>query len=224
MDKLQRFFEDNRATSGTWSELEFSRAFPNLTNDEEDEIRETLSICSTDSLKDVILRTLNFYHSLDLAESNFLELYGDLGDSYSDETEFSEDESPNVYDSGTVVLYNNRETVTRSGLKEQADPKNPFEERNPEEWELNIIALERGEWVEGMSSAAFSRWRRERPALPDSVSFYNRPKLTQEATEEKETPLPNTQHNFAKHHFNKPTWCHYCTKFIWQYLPNLQNC
>ena len=22
-------------------------------------------------------------------------------------------------------------------------------------------------------------------------------------------------HNFVRKHFNKPTWCHFCQKFIW---------
>ena len=37
--------------------------------------------------------------------------------------------------------------------------------RAPEEWEVNIIALERGEWAENMSEDAFRKYKKERPKL-----------------------------------------------------------
>lgn len=39
--------------------------------------------------------------------------------------------------------------------------------RPPEEWELNIIAIERGEWSEHMSEEAFRKYKKERPKLKD---------------------------------------------------------
>eukprot|EP01087_Luapelamoeba_hula_P022760 TRINITY_DN823_c0_g2_i4.p1 TRINITY_DN823_c0_g2~~TRINITY_DN823_c0_g2_i4.p1 ORF type:complete len:997 (+),score=222.44 TRINITY_DN823_c0_g2_i4:234-3224(+) len=46
--------------------------------------------------------------------------------------------------------------------------------REPEQWEQNIVALDRGEWIPGMDDAAFKRYKfKERPRLP---SLYVRPK------------------------------------------------
>jgi hypothetical protein len=42
-----------------------------------------------------------------------------------------------------------------------------FVYRPPEEWELNIIAIERGEWSEHMSEEAFRKYKKERPKLKD---------------------------------------------------------
>jgi len=39
--------------------------------------------------------------------------------------------------------------------------------RPPEEWELNIISIERGEWSEHMSEEAFRKYKKERPKLKD---------------------------------------------------------
>ena len=38
--------------------------------------------------------------------------------------------------------------------------------REPEEWEKNIISLEKGEWSEGMGGDAFRRWNKQRPRMP----------------------------------------------------------
>jgi len=35
----------------------------------------------------------------------------------------------------------------------------------PEQWELNIISLENGEWNSGMKKDAFGKYKKERPAL-----------------------------------------------------------
>jgi len=35
----------------------------------------------------------------------------------------------------------------------------------PEQWELNIISLEHGEWNSGMKKDAFGKYKKERPAL-----------------------------------------------------------
>ena len=43
--------------------------------------------------------------------------------------------------------------------------------REPEEWELNILALEKGEAREGMGNpnSAFKRWKKERPSVPSML-------------------------------------------------------
>lgn len=39
--------------------------------------------------------------------------------------------------------------------------------REPENWEKHILALEKGEWTQGMEqNGAFKRWKKERPAMP----------------------------------------------------------
>uniref|UniRef100_A0A7S4M6M5 Uncharacterized protein n=1 Tax=Vannella robusta TaxID=1487602 RepID=A0A7S4M6M5_9EUKA len=39
--------------------------------------------------------------------------------------------------------------------------------REPESWEKHILALEKGEWTEGMEqNGAFKRWKKERPSMP----------------------------------------------------------
>ena len=39
--------------------------------------------------------------------------------------------------------------------------------REPESWEKHILALEKGEWTEGMGqNGAFKRWKKERPSMP----------------------------------------------------------
>jgi len=41
--------------------------------------------------------------------------------------------------------------------------------REPSQWEMHLLALERGEWIEGMSDAAFKRWKgKERKAVTSS--------------------------------------------------------
>jgi len=37
--------------------------------------------------------------------------------------------------------------------------------KNPEQWEVNILSLEKGEWNEGMNMVAFGKYKKERPAL-----------------------------------------------------------
>lgn len=51
--------------------------------------------------------------------------------------------------------------------------------REPEEWEKNIIALEKGEWGEALSVDAFKRWNKQRPRLP---SFRIRPDHQQQSS------------------------------------------
>jgi hypothetical protein len=43
--------------------------------------------------------------------------------------------------------------------------------REPEEWELNILALEKGEAREGMGNpnSAFKRWKKDRPSVPSML-------------------------------------------------------
>jgi len=61
-------------------------------------------------------------------------------------------------------------------MKKNNQKLNPFVMRNPEVWEVNIIALERGEWTDGMSDEAFGRWKsKERPRL-NSQFFKLKPK------------------------------------------------
>jgi hypothetical protein len=51
------------------------------------------------------------------------------------------------------------------------DQNNPFQYRMPSVWELNIVALERGEFRPGMAKDAFRRMHKERPRLPKQESF-----------------------------------------------------
>jgi hypothetical protein len=57
-----------------------------------------------------------------------------------------------------------------------------FVYRPPEEWEINIIALERGEWIPNMSEEAFRKYKKERPKLKDATWF-----LIEEKVEETNT-------------------------------------
>jgi len=47
----------------------------------------------------------------------------------------------------------------------QAVPAAFLQYREPEDWELNLLSLEKGEWGEHMSDEAFRRWRKDRPSL-----------------------------------------------------------
>jgi len=50
--------------------------------------------------------------------------------------------------------------------------KGLFLYREPENWELNIIALEKGEWATSMATENFKRWRKVRPVMrTDSIFF-----------------------------------------------------
>jgi len=40
-----------------------------------------------------------------------------------------------------------------------------------EDWEKNILALERGEWVDSMETKCFKRWNKQRPALLTTLEF-----------------------------------------------------
>jgi len=50
--------------------------------------------------------------------------------------------------------------------------KELFLYREPDNWEMNILALEKGEWASSMATENFKRWRKVRPALrTDSIFF-----------------------------------------------------
>eukprot|EP01103_Thecamoeba_quadrilineata_P010085 TRINITY_DN2087_c1_g1_i1.p1 TRINITY_DN2087_c1_g1~~TRINITY_DN2087_c1_g1_i1.p1 ORF type:complete len:413 (+),score=106.11 TRINITY_DN2087_c1_g1_i1:52-1290(+) len=72
----------------------------------------------------------------------------------------------------TAVPWANSNLPTAEGpdlAQTMASTAAKISKNNPrvEDWEVNIRALERGEWVEGMNEAAFKRWKgKERPTNP----------------------------------------------------------
>jgi len=51
--------------------------------------------------------------------------------------------------------------------------------KNPEQWEINILSLENGEWNEGMNKVAFGKYKKERPALKGVFSETSNSKKAQ---------------------------------------------
>jgi len=51
--------------------------------------------------------------------------------------------------------------------------------KNPEQWEINILSLENGEWNEGMNKVAFGKYKKERPALKGIFSETSNSKKAQ---------------------------------------------
>ena len=67
--------------------------------------------------------------------------------------------------------------------------------RPPEEWELNIISIERGEWSEHMSEEAFRKYKKERPKLKDCAFLVE------------EEDVPNNSKSLYKYIFLNKYYC-----------------
>jgi len=52
--------------------------------------------------------------------------------------------------------------------------KQVFLYRDPETWELNILALEKGEWASSMATENFKRWRKVRPIVKSDSMFFRK--------------------------------------------------
>jgi len=70
------------------------------------------------------------------------------------------------------------------------DAKEIFLYRDPEDWELNILALEKGEWASSMATENFKRWRKVRPAISKNGS--SRESLFVQKSDDKKNTTPDT--------------------------------
>jgi len=52
--------------------------------------------------------------------------------------------------------------------------KEIFLYREPDKWEMNILALEKGEWATSMATENFKRWRKVRPVLRTDSLFFKK--------------------------------------------------
>lgn len=66
---------------------------------------------------------------------------------------------------GTMVVRLPKKKASAEPVAAAAPVKSRFY-REPDQWEKNIIALEKGEWSEGMGADAFRRWNKQRPRMP----------------------------------------------------------
>jgi hypothetical protein len=73
--------------------------------------------------------------------------------------------------------------------------------RPPEDWEINIIALERGEWIPNMSEEAFRKYKKERPKLKDALFFI-------EEKIDETSSSSNTSHSNTTNTSTKDTYLH----------------
>jgi hypothetical protein len=65
------------------------------------------------------------------------------------------------------VIVNDEIDLPPSHMLVSASTGLPFTYREPEQWEKNIVALDRGEWEDGMNPEAFKRWKaKERARIP----------------------------------------------------------
>ena len=79
-----------------------------------------------------------------------------------------------VRSTGSSEQYGTFNVTNTNGPTRRDDPKvsqsaPDFSQmfREPESWEKHILALEKGEWTQGMEqNGAFKRWKKERPAMP----------------------------------------------------------
>ena len=69
---------------------------------------------------------------------------------------------------GTLQI-NHLAAPSTSSSSHSPRPLRNFRYQEPEDWEKNILALERGEWGPEMTDAAFHRWRKNRPKIPSTM-------------------------------------------------------
>lgn len=201
MEKLSDFFINNK-------DFDEPPELPSLDNDEMTEVIESLGITDKEFSKDTIYKTFRSVKEFKIArtdqekesaEDN--EEYEDYGtvriktksgkdaiatlrlkknDAYGTIIihDVSEDDVSNIYDTMRIV-----ETSNLDSEIEEKDSN--FLWRAPEEWEVNIIALERGEWNENMQNDAFRKYKKERPKLGNLFDSFSTPeKLTSTKSEE----------------------------------------
>jgi len=61
-----------------------------------------------------------------------------------------------------------RDDIKNGKLNSSQSQNNDFNfllSKAPEQWEVNILSLENGEWNDGMNKGAFGKYKKERPAL-----------------------------------------------------------
>lgn len=210
MEKLSDFFINNKNIDENKEEL------PNLDNEEMSEVIESLGIKDEQLSKDVIYKTFRSVKEFKIARTNQEkesaednEEYEDYGtvriktksgkdaiatlrlkknDAYGTIIihDVSEDDVSNIYDTMRIVETSGLD----SGKGEEESVNSNFLWRAPEEWEVNIIALERGEWNENMQEIdAFRKYKKERPKLGNLFDTVSSPsKLSSVKSEEHLSP------------------------------------
>ena len=173
------------SSNSTTVAAELEVAKPRFTKREKDEIRQTLTKFQGSEAHQILLKQLAEHElqnivnestdSNDSSDDNS-ENYGtfcikDMKNS-SDNDNYATFNVKNMGDDdetesyGTMCIGNFGESNNNSN-NGTPDFSNMF--REPEEWEKYILALEKGEWVDGMAEkGAFKRWQKNRPAMPSA--------------------------------------------------------
>jgi hypothetical protein len=234
MNKLGSYFQERRKRFGRKKE---ELKFPELTPEEEKEIREILGIKKTASIEHIVTSTLRKFKEVEIVkedehpteeeegyqEVGTVRIKSPGGPERLGTLRIKKNNNPDE-DYGTVKIYSlpslqesgadkseseNSEETSESGENNDNDystfrihkdvvaaqptgkvndkgdssqkknrPKKKttvatpqFVYRPPEDWEVNIIALERGEWISNMSEEAFRKYKKERPKLKDAFFF-----------------------------------------------------
>eukprot|EP01102_Stenamoeba_stenopodia_P004856 TRINITY_DN1528_c0_g2_i1.p1 TRINITY_DN1528_c0_g2~~TRINITY_DN1528_c0_g2_i1.p1 ORF type:complete len:513 (-),score=138.97 TRINITY_DN1528_c0_g2_i1:1069-2607(-) len=147
--------------------------YPEFTPEEEEEVRKCLGITPSAGAdtKTLIISTVTR-----ISRSRNNTCMGEPPAPKADEEEANEDEN----DFSTFRLSNvgsddddddekgNSAKNSKRGLKSLSAIANAtnFE---TEEWEKRIMAIERGEWLEGMEENGWRRWKKDRPKLRESM-------------------------------------------------------
>jgi len=173
-------------------------SFPALNDVEKNEIHSTLRIPRHVEPKDAIIQTLSRLNGALASLSQEKETSGTTTataaaaattTTTTTTSVDSEEEEENSNNFGTFRCHEvaasspRQEAQYKKALQSTGTRGAPF--RLTEEWEINILALEKGEWADCMSDQAFGRWKKERPKLQ---SFFPDPKNTSNAVQSPQGP------------------------------------
>lgn len=126
-------------------------ATPSFSADEVQEIKSKMQTCNPKT-REIMMNTITRYNLKELMQESE---ESDSAASVDDETDF-----------GGTFCINNVEVP-------DDEPEFVKYAREVEDWELNILALEKGEWGEAMSDACFHRWKKERGKLASVFAVEN---------------------------------------------------
>lgn len=165
---------------------------PKFTRKEREEIRNTMSAFQGTEAHEILMKQLAEFELQSLADLSADVELNDSDDSESSDNSYgtfcikdikesngstsNDDESDNY---GTFCMKNSNSDDDSFGTmcvssdskkgNNNATPDFANMFREPEEWEKYILALEKGEWVDGMAEkGAFKRWKKERPHMPSA--------------------------------------------------------